>query len=100
MVGYSLGGGISATFTSYFPDMVNRLVLISPTSLIRNKHGGKRAGFRVVSTLIPKAILNPLSWKFLTNDLLRPKNHDQDTKTESSNGIAEVELLKTDAKYV
>lgn len=35
MVGYSLGGGISLAFTSYFPDLVDSLVLIAPSGLIR-----------------------------------------------------------------
>ena len=35
MVGYSMGGGISATFTSYFPEFVESLVLIAPGGLLR-----------------------------------------------------------------
>ena len=35
MVGYSMGGGISASFVSYFPEMVESLVLIAPGGLIR-----------------------------------------------------------------
>ena len=35
MIGYSMGGGISATFTSYFPQLVESLVLIAPGGLLR-----------------------------------------------------------------
>ena len=35
MIGYSLGGGISANFTSYFPNLVSSLVLLAPAGLIR-----------------------------------------------------------------
>ncbi|KAK3720189.1 hypothetical protein LTR37_004013 [Vermiconidia calcicola] len=35
LVGYSMGGGISATFTSYFPELVESLVLIAPGGLLR-----------------------------------------------------------------
>ena len=35
MVGYSMGGGISAAFTSYFPELVESLILIAPGGLLR-----------------------------------------------------------------
>lgn len=35
LVGYSLGGGIVASFTSYFPSLVSSLVLLAPAGLIR-----------------------------------------------------------------
>ncbi|MCJ1281943.1 hypothetical protein MMC26_001266 [Xylographa opegraphella] len=35
LVGYSLGGGICATFTAYFPTLVSSLILIAPAGLIR-----------------------------------------------------------------
>ncbi|KAK0832012.1 hypothetical protein LTR03_015266, partial [Friedmanniomyces endolithicus] len=38
LVGYSLGGGVGAAFTSYFPKLVGSLVLIAPSGLIRAKH--------------------------------------------------------------
>ncbi|KAK3652829.1 hypothetical protein LTR22_011493 [Elasticomyces elasticus] len=38
LVGYSLGGGIAAAFTSYFPDLVGSLILIAPSGLLRPKH--------------------------------------------------------------
>lgn len=38
LVGYSMGGGIGATFTTYFPRLVRSLVLIAPAGLMRPSH--------------------------------------------------------------
>ncbi|KAF2717126.1 alpha/beta-hydrolase [Polychaeton citri CBS 116435] len=38
LIGYSMGGGIAAAFTSYFPDLVESLVLITPSGLMRPHH--------------------------------------------------------------
>jgi len=38
LIGYSLGGGISADFAASFPDMVKALVLLAPAGLIRPSH--------------------------------------------------------------
>ena len=35
LIGYSLGGGIVANFTSYFPSLVSSLVLLAPAGLVR-----------------------------------------------------------------
>ena len=35
LIGYSLGGGIVANFTSYFPLLVSSLVLLAPAGLVR-----------------------------------------------------------------
>jgi pimeloyl-ACP methyl ester carboxylesterase len=38
LIGYSLGGGIAASFTAYFPNLVESLVLIAPAGLMRDTH--------------------------------------------------------------
>lgn len=38
LVGYSLGGGISVNFTSFFPSLISYLILIAPSGLIRKDH--------------------------------------------------------------
>jgi pimeloyl-ACP methyl ester carboxylesterase len=38
LIGYSLGGGITASFTSSFPALVSSLVLIAPSGLVRESH--------------------------------------------------------------
>lgn len=40
LIGYSLGGGIVANFTSYFPTLVSSLVLLAPAGLIRQSRIG------------------------------------------------------------
>ena len=35
LIGYSLGGGLAADFTSWFPELVSDLVLLAPAGLIR-----------------------------------------------------------------
>ena len=37
VIGYSMGGGIAAHFTSYFPTLVSSLVLLAPAGLIREE---------------------------------------------------------------
>lgn len=36
LIGYSMGGGIAMSFTSYFPDLIDDLVLLAPAGLIRH----------------------------------------------------------------
>lgn len=38
LVGYSLGGGLAADFTSWFPDLVQGLVLIAPGGIMRQQN--------------------------------------------------------------
>jgi pimeloyl-ACP methyl ester carboxylesterase len=38
IIGYSLGGGISASFTDTFPNLVQSLVLLCPSGIVRLSH--------------------------------------------------------------
>ncbi|OCL00885.1 alpha/beta-hydrolase [Cenococcum geophilum 1.58] len=38
LIGYSLGGGLAADFTSHFPRLVSSLILLAPSGLIRTSH--------------------------------------------------------------
>ena len=38
LIGYSLGGGIAADFTSHFPTLVSSLILLAPGGLVRTGH--------------------------------------------------------------
>ncbi|OCL07687.1 alpha/beta-hydrolase [Glonium stellatum] len=38
LIGYSLGGGLAADFTSYFPRLVSSLILLAPSGLLRPTH--------------------------------------------------------------
>lgn len=52
MVGYSMGGGISAAFTSYFPELVESLILIAPGGLLRSSRIS-RSSKLLYSNLLP-----------------------------------------------
>ena len=57
MVGYSMGGGISATFTSYFPELVESLVLIAPGGLLRPSRIS-RSSKLLYSNLLPGFVVS------------------------------------------
>ncbi|KAI9682130.1 MAG: hypothetical protein M1817_000184 [Caeruleum heppii] len=57
LVGYSLGGGIAASFTAQFPNLVRSLVLLAPAGLIRPAHFSKTNIFLYSSGLIPEPLL-------------------------------------------
>ncbi|RFU25248.1 hypothetical protein B7463_g11091, partial [Scytalidium lignicola] len=76
LIGYSLGGGISMTFTSYFPHLVNSLVLLVPTSLIRESRIGAQKYMRQVFKIVPERFLVPLLKKRLQKPLFPKENAD------------------------
>ena len=57
MVGYSMGGGISATFTSYFPELVESLILIAPGGLLRPSRIS-RSSKLLYGNLLPRFVVN------------------------------------------
>ena len=68
-IGYSLGGGISAAFTSYFPSLVSSLVLIAPSGVIREKHitNTSRILYRT-DGILPETLINYLVYRRLNNN--------------------------------
>jgi len=68
MVGYSLGGGISAAFTSYFPYLVSSLVLIAPAGLIRDRHISSTS--RLIYT--KHTVFEPLLLRIVRSRLQKP----------------------------
>jgi pimeloyl-ACP methyl ester carboxylesterase len=56
VIGYSLGGGIAADFTSNFPDLVKSVVLLAPSGLIRGGNFGWLSRF-LYSGLVPFSLL-------------------------------------------
>lgn len=40
IIGYSLGGGVAADFAAFFPDLVQSVVLLAPSGLLRPHHFG------------------------------------------------------------
>jgi pimeloyl-ACP methyl ester carboxylesterase len=58
VVGVSLGGAIATSFASFYPEMVNKLVLISPAGLINSETD---------MPLISKVVKLPYVHQFITN---------------------------------
>lgn len=57
MIGYSMGGGISAAFTSYFPSLVETLILIAPAGLMRPSHITTSSKL-VYGNMLPRSLVN------------------------------------------
>jgi pimeloyl-ACP methyl ester carboxylesterase len=92
MVGYSLGGGISAGFTSYFPEMVEALVLLCPSGLIRQRHISKTSRVIYSEGVIPEPLLLRLVKRRLQTPLYPPKKQSDDKIGASKAAKAEVPI--------
>lgn len=64
LVGYSLGGGIAASFTSYFPTLVDSLILIAPAGIMRTNHIHWTSKV-IYGGLLPASLVQWLVWKRL-----------------------------------
>lgn len=82
LIGYSLGGGISMTFTSYFPHLVKDLVLLCPTSLIRESRIGAQKYMKQVFEIVPEPWLVPLLKKRLQTPLFPKENGKENAISE------------------
>lgn len=61
VVGYSLGGGIAVNFAATFPHLVDSLVLLAPSGLIRAENIGRFSRLVFTSGLIPERLLEILT---------------------------------------
>lgn len=66
LVGYSLGGGVAASFTSYFPKLVSSLILLAPAGLIRESQISFKSRLLYSPSIIPDRLL-----RFLVDRRLR-----------------------------
>ena len=57
MVGYSMGAGISTAFTSYFPELVESLILIAPGGLLRSSRIS-RSSKLLYGSLLPAFVVD------------------------------------------
>ncbi|KAI4746682.1 putative alpha/beta hydrolase [Aureobasidium sp. EXF-12298] len=64
IIGYSLGGGIAASFTSYFPNLVESLVLIAPAGLMRSTRIHWTSKF-LYGGFLPRRLVEYLVWRRL-----------------------------------
>jgi len=90
MIGYSLGGGISADFTSYFPELVDSLILIAPAGLIRPYHISRSSRIMYSQGVVPEAVLHRLIRGRLKRPL-RPSKQPQPDGGEKMDATAAVQ---------
>ncbi|KAI9841340.1 MAG: hypothetical protein M1837_000773 [Sclerophora amabilis] len=84
IIGYSLGGGIAASFTSHFPDLVRSLILLAPAGLIRPSRIGNGSRVLYSTGIFPENLLQWFVKRRLTN-----KPNIPPIKKGSSNPLAQ-----------
>lgn len=88
LVGYSLGGGVAASFTSYFPNLISSLILLAPAGIIRDSQISFKSRLLYSPSIIPDGFLRflvgrrlgagPLSKKPASS---RPEDQKLDVET-------------------
>ncbi|KAK6843569.1 C6 and C2H2 transcription factor RegA-like protein [Apiospora arundinis] len=94
LVGYSLGGGIALNFAATFPRMVESLVLLAPTGVIRSENFGRLSRLIFTSGIVPEAILERLTKRRLRT----PIGASVAKKRKMSTDAAAVAPLATSSK--
>lgn len=108
LVGYSLGGGIAASFASFFPQLLSSLVLLAPAGLVRDSQISFQSRLLYSRGLMPESILGYLVGRRLrAGPLVRPKPNDKklnaaDALTEElpSRGAAETQVLSREYPHI
>ncbi|OTA64778.1 alpha/beta-hydrolase [Hypoxylon sp. EC38] len=88
LVGYSLGGGLSVSFTRYFPHQVSSLALIANGGLIRPYHVGWQSRLLYSSGLLPECLVRKL-----VRRRIRPKK-EQPPQAAGGGDIASAETKR------
>lgn len=91
VVGYSLGGGISAVFTSHFPYLCRTLVLVAPSGLIQEKHISRTSRFLYGRNVLLEPILMRMVKRRLGKPLTK-STHANETVGASGAAAAEVNI--------
>ncbi|KKK13092.1 alpha/beta hydrolase [Aspergillus ochraceoroseus] len=108
LVGYSLGGGIAASFASFFPQLLSSLVLIAPAGLIRDSQISFQSRLLYSGGFIPERVLGYLVGRRLrAGPLSSPKPKHEKLSAEDalaeelpSQGAAEVQVLSRSYPHV
>ncbi|KAG4442199.1 hypothetical protein IFR05_002309 [Cadophora sp. M221] len=95
LIGYSLGGGISASFASTFPDMVESLVLLTPTGLIRAERTKSQRRLLAVISLLPGWIVE----KSVKRKLQTPMFPGEEKVVVLGEEIPDEEIVPVSRKY-
>jgi len=96
LIGYSLGGGISAAFASYFPNLVNSLVLLVPTGLIRKEREAQKGTFLFISRLVPNVLLERYVKRRLQTPLFPKENSEQSSLEKTAEPVTDAETEISD----
>ncbi|EEA21836.1 hypothetical protein TMatcc_008741 [Talaromyces marneffei ATCC 18224] len=82
LIGYSLGGGITAAFASHFHDLLSSLILLAPAGLMRDSHVGWQTRLLNAKGLLPESVISRLvKGRLRAGPLVKPKkgNGSQNT---------------------
>ena len=91
LIGYSLGGGIAATFTSYFPDMIDSLILFAPAGILRPYHISRTSHIIYSEGIIPESLLQRLVRRRLRTPMatpLKPTGKEDDKSVSATEAVA------------
>ncbi|KAI5198174.1 putative alpha/beta hydrolase [Aureobasidium subglaciale] len=88
LIGYSLGGGIAASFTSFFPNLVESLVLIAPAGLMRSTRIHWTSKF-LYGGYLPRRLVEYLVWRRLGGTSTASVSNDQDGKISPTQAAEE-----------
>lgn len=92
MIGYSFGGGVVTSFTSYFPDLVDSLILFAPAGLIRPHHISKTNRIIYQEGVVPEPLLQRVIKNRLRTPLAAPPD-EKGKKVDATNAVkAEVNI--------
>lgn len=92
LIGYSLGGGIATTFTSYFPHLVDTLILFAPAGLLRPQHITASNRLLYQQGIIPESLVQRIIRNRLRTPLSAPPE-PKDSKMDATNAVqAEVSV--------
>lgn len=98
LIGYSLGGGIAASFTSYFPNLVESLVLIAPAGLMRSEriHWTSKL---LYGGFLPRRLVEYLVWRRLggNSSVPLPAPNDKDDGKVTATKAADEEAADEEA---
>ncbi|ETI27015.1 hypothetical protein G647_10114 [Cladophialophora carrionii CBS 160.54] len=94
LVGYSLGGGIATTFASYFPDLIDSLILFAPAGILRPYHISKTSHIIYSEGIIPEGLLERVVRRRLRSPMAQPL---RTTTTPSPNEDASKTVGATEA---
>ncbi|EXJ71117.1 uncharacterized protein A1O5_06110 [Cladophialophora psammophila CBS 110553] len=102
LIGYSLGGGIATTFASYFPNLIDSLILFAPAGILRPYHISRTSHIIYSEGLIPESLLQRLVRKRLRRPMATPlkKPVDKDNMVDATEAVAAEVNLEANSQAV